>query len=71
MKDWDNSLTGEILTDTENVLEIKYTECLYAKTFREADAGDIGYAALCYGDYPWTKQFTQSKAYKRKNTDAG
>jgi len=36
MKDWNNWLTGEILTDTENMLEIKYTECLYAKTFIEA-----------------------------------
>jgi len=41
MKNWNNWLTGEILTDTENMLEIKYSECLYAKTFREADAGDI------------------------------
>lgn len=68
MKDWDNRLTGEILTDTENVLEIKYTECLYAKTFREADAGDIGYAALCYGDYPWTKQFNPKLKLIREKT---
>jgi hypothetical protein len=68
MKDWDNRLTGEILTDTENVLEIKYTECLYAKTFREADAADIGYAALCYGDYPWTKQFNPNLKLIREKT---
>ena len=68
MKDWDNSLTGEILTDTENVLEIKYTECLYAKTFREADAGDIGYVALCYQDYPWTKQFNPNLKLIREKT---
>jgi len=68
MKDWDNSLTGEILTDTDNVLEIKYTECLYAKTFREADAADIGYAALCYGDYPWTKQFNPNLKLIREKT---
>jgi hypothetical protein len=68
MKDWDNILTGEILTDTENVLEIKYTECLCAKTFREADAGDIGYAALCYQDYPWTKQFNPNLKLIREKT---
>jgi hypothetical protein len=72
MKDWDNRLTGEILTDTENVWEIKYTECLYAKTFREAEAADIGYAALCYGDYPWTKQFNPKlKLIREKNLMQG
>jgi len=68
MKDWNNWLTGEILTDTENMLEIKYTECLYAKTFIEADAGDIGYATLCYGDYPWTKQFNPKLKLIREKT---
>ena len=24
------------------------TECLWAKVFREADAADIGYSAICY-----------------------
>jgi hypothetical protein len=68
MKDWDNILTGEILTDAESVLEIKYTECLYAKTFREADAVDIGYAVLCHQDYPWTKQFNPKLKLIREKT---
>ena len=63
-----NVLTGEILNDNENVLETKYTECLYAKTFIEADAGDIGYAALCYQDYPWTKQFNPNLKLIREKT---
>jgi hypothetical protein len=63
-----NVLTGEILTDNENVLEIRYTECLYAKTFREADAADIGYAGLCYQDYPWTKQFNPKLRLIREKT---
>lgn len=44
-------LTHEVVRETENVIEVRVTECLWAKTFREADAADIGYAALCYGDY--------------------
>ena len=63
-----NVITGEILTDNENVLEIRYTECLYAKTFREADAADIGYAGLCYQDYPWTKQFNPKLRLIREKT---
>jgi hypothetical protein len=68
MENWSNSLTGEILTDNENVLEIRYTECLSAKTFREADAADIGYAGLCYQDYPWTKQFNPNLKLIREKT---
>ena len=63
-----NVSTGEILTDNENVLEIRYTECLYAKTFREADAADIGYAGVCYQDYPWTKQFNPNLKLIREKT---
>ena len=68
IENWSNRLTGEILTDNENVLEIKYTECLFAKTFREADAADIGYAGLCYQDYPYTKQFNPKLKLIREKT---
>jgi hypothetical protein len=68
MSRFSNSLSGEILTDNEKVLEIKYTECLTAKTFREADAADIGYAGCCYQDYPWTKQFNPKLKLIREKT---
>ena len=35
-------------------------ECLYAKTFRENDAGDIGYAAICIADFAVTDEFNKS-----------
>jgi hypothetical protein len=44
-------LTYEVVTDTDSELEIKVTECAYARMFRKVDAGDIGYAGLCYQDY--------------------
>ncbi|MCY1723501.1 hypothetical protein OU798_24330 [Prolixibacteraceae bacterium Z1-6] len=44
-------LSYEIITDNPELLEIKFTECLWAKTFKEADAADIGYAGFCYRDY--------------------
>ena len=31
--------------------------CLVAKTFREADAADIGYAAICYADFSVANAF--------------
>jgi hypothetical protein len=47
---WDHVLTYTFVEDTEKALEWKITECLWAKTFREANASDIGYASQCYGD---------------------
>lgn len=48
---WSNVLNQEVLENTSNLRVVKITKCLWAKTFRETDAADIGYAMLCYGDY--------------------
>jgi hypothetical protein len=51
MDDPDNQrITFEVVERTDRVWEIKVTECLMAKTFREAGAADIGYAVQCSGD---------------------
>lgn len=42
------ALVSEIVKDTDKVYEVKYTECLFAKTFRAVNAADIGYATQCY-----------------------
>ncbi len=44
---YNKALVYEITKDTDTEYEVKYTECLFAKIFNEADAADIGYAALC------------------------
>ncbi len=43
-----NALTMKIVEDTPTAVEARITECLWAKTFCEADAADIGYACLCH-----------------------
>lgn len=48
---WNHVLKREIIENTDNVYEIKVTECLWAKIFREANAADIGYASICYPDF--------------------
>jgi hypothetical protein len=48
---WNHVLTYTFVEDTEKALEWKITECLFAKTYREANASDIGYATKCYSDY--------------------
>ena len=54
---WSHVLTSTIVEHTEKVLEKKYTECLFAKTFREANASDIGYAIHCYSDFGFVEGF--------------
>jgi len=52
-----NMLTMEIVEDTENAFELKVTECIWASTFRDAAAGDLGNAMVCHGDYAWAEGF--------------
>lgn len=54
---YEKTLTMQIVEDTEKAFELKVTECLWATTFRQADAGDFGYAAICFGDYAWAEGF--------------
>lgn len=51
------SLTMEIIEDTDKVFEIRVTDCLAAESFLPYKAGDIGYAAVCWGDYNWASDF--------------
>jgi hypothetical protein len=52
-----NTLTYKVVEDTPRTFEARITECLWAKTFREADAGDIGYACLCQTEFAALKLF--------------
>lgn len=54
---WRHVLTTQVVEDTEKAFEVKITECLWAKTFREADAADIGYAVICHPDYAYCQAF--------------
>ena len=48
---WGDVLNLEVVENSNDVRIYKITKCLWAKTFRESDASDIGYAVMCYGDY--------------------
>ena len=51
------ALTYEIVEKTDKAFEVKFTECLWAKVFREANAADIGYAIHCYPIDAWARAF--------------
>ena len=48
---YQHTTTYEIVEDISDVLEIKVTECLWARIFREAGEAEIGYASLCHQDF--------------------
>jgi len=63
------SLTHEVVEDTENAFELKVTECIWATVFREAGLdGEIGHAAVCNMDYTWPTAFSQNIKMERDRT---
>ena len=46
-----HALEAEIVEQSPEAFEYRVTKCLWAKVFRDMDAGDIGYSMVCYPDY--------------------
>jgi predicted hydrocarbon binding protein len=65
---WQHALTFEIVEDSDTALEVKITECLWAKTFREMEASDIGYAGICHGDFAYAEGFNPKLRMERTKT---
>lgn len=65
---YQHALTYEILEDKPTVFEARVTECLWAKTFRSADAADIGYALVCYPDVAANRAFNPKIRTTRSKT---
>jgi len=62
------SLNMEIIEDSDTVFEIRVTDCLSAEAFLPYKAGDIGYAAVCWGDYNWASDFNPKIKMVRDKT---
>ena len=65
---WDHVQTHTIVEDTDKAIELRVTECLFAKTLRDADAADIGYAYFCYGDFAETRTYNPKLKLIRSKT---
>jgi hypothetical protein len=46
-----HALDAEIMEQSPEAFEYRVKKCLWAKMFLDEDAGDIGYAMVCYPDY--------------------
>ncbi len=65
---YDKTLTKEVVQESDHVFELKVTECIWAKTFQKHNANEIGFAAVCYGDYSWPKGFNPKIRMERDKT---
>jgi hypothetical protein len=63
-----NVLTMEIVEDTDTAFELEVTECIWADTFLRAQAGHIGFASVCWGDYAWAESFNDKITMVRDKT---
>ena len=61
-------LTIEIVESTEDVCEYRVTECLWAKTFKDAGASDLGLACICHPDYAAIEAFNPEFEMVRDKT---
>lgn len=50
-------LESQIIEETGTAIELRASKCLWAQTFLNKNAGDLGYAFICYGDSPKATYF--------------
>lgn len=65
---WKHALTFEIVEDTDTAFEVKVTECIWAKTFHDFKAADIGYAMVCHADFAMAKAYNPKMKLIRTKT---
>ena len=63
-----NVLTFQVIEDTPRAFEAKVTECLWAKTYRDFNAGDLGYILSCYADFASAEGFNPKMRMIRTKT---
>ena len=56
------------MEDTKTAFEVKVTECIWAKTFHDLKAPDIGYAMVCHADFAIATAFNPKMKLIRSKT---
>lgn len=62
------TVTVTIEKETLQTLNLQVTECLWAQTFREMDAADLGYIMVCHPDFPMAQAFHPNIKLERTKT---
>jgi len=64
-----DSLTHEVVEDTEKVFALEVTECVSAEVLQSVGlGGEIGHAAVCNMDYYWPPAFNPNFKMERTKT---
>lgn len=63
-----HALDAQIVEQSAEAFEYRVKKCLRARVFRDQDAGDIGYAMVCYPDYPVAKSMNPKLRLIRTQT---
>jgi hypothetical protein len=63
-----HALTSQSIERTPRSYEMEITECLWAQTFREANAADLGFATICYQDEAMAAAFDPRLKLTRTKT---
>jgi hypothetical protein len=64
---WGTCMTIDIIKKSQRAGTVKMSDCLVAKVFRENDAGDIGYAAICHADFAVAEVFNPEIRMERNH----
>jgi hypothetical protein len=65
---WSHVLTITYPQETSNKIVFNVTECLWAKTFKELNAADIGYILCCRPDFAIARAYHPNIRLKRTKT---
>jgi predicted ArsR family transcriptional regulator len=64
-----DTLTLEIVEDTDTVFQLRVTECVWARVFQDAGLGGrIGFATVCNMDFTWPQAFNERFRMERDKT---
>jgi hypothetical protein len=58
-------LNFTIVEDNPKKLALKFTKCLWAKTFLEINAPEVGYSICCHPDFAMAKAFHPNLKFVR------
>ena len=65
---FEHVLTYDIIEDSRQAFEVRVTECLWATTFRDADAAELGYSWVCHPDFAMATAFNPRLRLTRDTT---
>jgi hypothetical protein len=63
-----HAIAFDIVEDGESAFEVRVNECLWASTFRAADAADLGYSWVCHPDFAMAAAFNPDIRLRRDRT---